>query len=182
MMEGAIDPAIPDDEASITRSVSLPAWIYRDPEYFAVECDEVLRPSWQVVCHLADVPAPGDFQTFDFIGEHLVVVRGDDGHVRAFHNVCRHRAARILDGSHGNCGRTMMCPYHAWSYDLAGRLVGVPFRSSFAIDPADLGLKPVEMEIWHGFVFVRLVGGGPSVAEMMSPYEAEVAPDRKSVV
>ena len=178
MRQERIDPVIPEDEASITRPVSLPAWIYRDPEYFAVECDEVLRPSWQVVCHLADVPEPGDFQTFDFIGEHIVVVRGDDAEVRAFHNVCRHRAARILDGTHGNCGRTMMCPYHAWSYDLEGRLVGLPFRKSFDVDPADLGLKPVEMEIWHGFVFVRLEGGGPSVAEMMSPYEHEVAPYR----
>jgi phenylpropionate dioxygenase-like ring-hydroxylating dioxygenase large terminal subunit len=167
-----IDPRIPDDEASIARAASLPAWIYRDPEYFAIECDTVLRPSWQVLCHLADIPNPGDFHTFDFIGEHLVAVRGEDGRVRAFHNVCRHRAARILDGNHGNCGRTMMCPYHAWSYDLEGRLVGLPFRKSFDVDPADLGLRPVEMEIWHGFVFVRLESGGPSVAEI----------DRKSVV
>lgn len=77
---------IPTDEASITRAMSLPAWIYRDPEYFAVECDEVLRPSWQVVCHLADVPNPGDFHTFDFIGEHIVVVRGTDGAVAADDN------------------------------------------------------------------------------------------------
>ncbi len=168
----------PEGEAAIDRPVGLPGWIYRDPEYFAVESDLVLRPSWQVVCHLADVPAAGDFQTLDFLGHPLVVLRGDDGVVRAFHNVCRHRAARLLDGDHGRCGRTVICPYHAWSWDLAGRLVGVPFRSSHAIDPAALGLKPVETEIWHGFVFVRLEGGGPSVAAMMAPYEDVIAPYR----
>ena len=72
---------------------SLPAWIYRDPEFFERERQAIFRQSWQLVCHLNDVPRPGDFHTFDFLGESLVVVRTDEG-VRAFHNVCRHRAAR----------------------------------------------------------------------------------------
>lgn len=156
--------------------VSLPAWIYRDAEFFACEAERVFRPSWQVVCHLNDIPRPGDYHTFDFLGESIVVLRGEDAQVRAFHNVCRHRAGRLLDGPSGHCRFRITCPYHAWSYDLEGRLVGVPFRETFVgLDPAAHGLKPVETEVYHGFIFVRLAGGGPSVAEMMRPYEHEIA-------
>jgi phenylpropionate dioxygenase-like ring-hydroxylating dioxygenase large terminal subunit len=164
----AVQIARPDDH-------SLPAWIYRDPEFFALEQERVLRPSWQVVCHVSDVPNAGDFHTFEFLGELLFVLRGGDGAVRGFHNVCRHRAARLLDGARGSC-RRIVCPYHAWTYDLEGRLVGVPDRAAYpTLDAAAHGLAPVDTEICFGFVFVRLASGGPSVAEMMSPYADEIA-------
>ncbi|HEX4181727.1 MAG TPA: aromatic ring-hydroxylating dioxygenase subunit alpha [Caulobacteraceae bacterium] len=157
---------------------SLPAWLYHDPEYFQLEMARVMRPSWQVVCHLSDVPDPGSYHTLEFLGESIAVVRGEDGVVRAFANVCRHRGSRILDGASG-CVRKLTCPYHAWSYELDGRLTGVPFGETYpALRMETMGLPPVEMEIWRGFVFVRLEGGGPSVAQMMAPYDAEAAPYR----
>jgi phenylpropionate dioxygenase-like ring-hydroxylating dioxygenase large terminal subunit len=157
---------------------SLPAWLYNDPEYFAVEMAKVMRPSWQVVCHLSDVPDVGDYHTLEFLGESVVVVRGEDGQARAFANVCRHRGSRVVDGPSG-CARKLVCPYHAWAYELDGRLSGVPLGETYPTLPRQaLGLAPVEMEIWRGFIFVRLEGGGPSVAEMMAPYDAEVAPHR----
>jgi phenylpropionate dioxygenase-like ring-hydroxylating dioxygenase large terminal subunit len=156
--------------------VSLPGWIYHDDEFFAYEAERVLRPSWQIVCHVNNIPNAGDYYTLDFLNESVVALRGDDGTVRAFHNVCRHRAARLLDGPSGHCDRRLTCRYHAWSYDLRGNLVGVPFRDTFVdLDAAAHGLKHVDMEIYHGFVFVRLAGAGPSVAEMMAPYEGEIA-------
>jgi phenylpropionate dioxygenase-like ring-hydroxylating dioxygenase large terminal subunit len=155
--------------------LSLPAWVYRDPDFYALELDRVFRPAWQIVCHVADIPEAGDYHGFAYLGEPLVVVRGRDGVVRGFYNVCRHRAARILDGERGNCGSRMVCPYHAWTYDLDGRLTGLPFRRSFAMDTADHGLAPIEVEIYQGFVFIRLEPGLPSVAEMMAPYTAELA-------
>jgi carnitine monooxygenase subunit len=155
---------------------SLPGWLYHDPEFFAYEAVRVFRASWQVVCHVNDIPNAGDYVTFDYLGESIVALRGDDGAVRAFHNVCRHRAARLLDGPAGHCRFRLSCPYHGWSYDLRGRLAGVPFRETFlGLDMAAHGLKPVEHEIYHGFIFIRLGGSGPSVAEMMSPCEAEIA-------
>lgn len=154
---------------------SLPAWTYRDTEFFALECERVLRPSWQIVCHRNDVPNAGDFHTLEFLGESIVVVRGADGALRGFHNVCRHRAARLLDGTSGNC-RRIVCPYHAFTYELDGRLVGLPDRGAFPhLDLAANGLAPVETEVCAGFVFARLAPGGPSVAEMMAPYAAEIA-------
>ncbi|HZO47307.1 MAG TPA: aromatic ring-hydroxylating dioxygenase subunit alpha [Xanthobacteraceae bacterium] len=159
--------------------LSLPGWLYHDAEFFAHEAERVFRPSWQVVCHVNDIPQPGDYHTFDFLNEAIVVIRGDDGVVRAFHNVCRHRASRLVDGPSGHCNVRLTCRYHAWSYDLRGNLAGIPFRDTFVgLDPAEHGLKPVAHEIYHGFIFVRLAGAGPSVAEMMAPYESEIAPYR----
>jgi phenylpropionate dioxygenase-like ring-hydroxylating dioxygenase large terminal subunit len=156
---------------------SLPAWIYSDPGFFERERQTVFRTGWQVVCHLNDVPQPGDFQTLDILGERVVTVRGEDGAVRSFHNACRHRASRLVDGPEGNCGRRLVCPYHAWSYGLDGRLKNVPKWQGFeGLDLAEHGLAPVEQEVWRGFVFVRFEAGLPSVAEMMAPYEAEIAP------
>jgi phenylpropionate dioxygenase-like ring-hydroxylating dioxygenase large terminal subunit len=157
---------------------SLPAWTYSDPEYFRVEMARLMRPSWQVVCHVSDVAQPGAWHSLEFIGESIVVVRGDDGVVRAFANVCRHRGSRILDGASG-CARRFTCPYHAWTYGLDGRLIGVPHKASYPnLEPSEQRLSEVESEIWHGFIFVRLTGGGPSVAEMMAPYEERIAPYR----
>src|SRR5262249_4660790 len=120
-------PAFADSEA-----LSLPAWIYHDREFFEREKQSIFRQAWQVVCHVSDIPRPAAFYTFEFLGESVVVVRAEDGQVRAFHNVCRHRAARLLDGPQGHCAGRITCPYHAWTYALDGRLIGVPGRDSFA--------------------------------------------------
>jgi phenylpropionate dioxygenase-like ring-hydroxylating dioxygenase large terminal subunit len=155
---------------------SLPAWAYSDPEFLALERERVFRPSWQIVCHVSEIPKPGDFQCFDFIGEMLFAMRGNDGVVRVMHNVCRHRAARLLDGPRGSCTRRIVCPYHAWSYDFEGRLAAVGDRSAFPhLDIARESLPQVESEIYGGFVFARLAGNGPSVAEMLAPYADESA-------
>ena len=157
---------------------SLPAWVYSDPDYFAAEMARVIRPSWQVVCHVSDVPVAGDWHTLAYADESILVVRGNDMAVRAFTNVCRHRGSRLVDGASG-CAKKLVCPYHAWTYDLDGRLTGVPAKRDYPmLDMAASGLTPVDLEIWHGFVFVRLERGGPSVASMMAPYEMLVAPYR----
>ncbi len=163
---------------------SLPAWIYRDEGFFDLEASHVFRQAWQVVCHVNDIPKVGDYHTFDFLGERVVCVRGEDRAVRSFHNVCRHRAARVADGDKGSCGHRLICPYHAWSYGLDGALVSTPRWQGFeGLDRAGHGLAPVEQEIWRGFVFVRFAPGLPSVAKMMAPYDAEIAPhDFESLV
>jgi carnitine monooxygenase subunit len=158
---------------------SLPAWIYSDPEFFERERQAIFRNSWQVVCHVNDIAHAGDFHTFEFFGESVVVVRGADGAVRAFHNVCRHRAARLLDGPRGRCGTRITCPYHAWTYTLDGRLVGVPNRDSYeGLDTSRHGLATLEHEVFLGFIFVRFAPGLPSVRDMAAPYLHELTPYR----
>src|SRR5271170_217488 len=154
---------------------SLPGWIYRDPDFLEAEKERVFATSWQVICHLNDIPNPGDYHTLEFLGEPLVAVRGLDGGVRAFFNICRHRGARLLDGGAGHCPGRIVCPYHAWTYDLYGQLNAVPRRKEFAdFSPAAYGLKPVESEIYRGFIFARLKPGLPSVAQMLAPYHDEL--------
>jgi carnitine monooxygenase subunit len=158
---------------------SLPAWTYSDPDFYAAEMARIFRPSWQVVCHDSDIPNPGDWHSIDYCGESVIVMRGADRIVRAFTNVCRHRGSRLVDGNAG-CAKKLVCPYHAWTYDLDGRLTGVPDSASYpTLDKGKAGLVPVGLEQWCGFWFVRLDDdGGPSVASMMGPYEEQVAPYR----
>jgi carnitine monooxygenase subunit len=157
---------------------SLPGWLYFDPEFFEAEKKALLRAAPQVVCHENEIPQPGDWRTIEYLGESVIVIRGDDGAVRAFSNVCRHRGSRLVDGN-GGCAKVLTCPYHAWSYARDGRLVGVPHRHEYpGLRTEDHGLFPVALEKWRGFIFVTLEPGAPSVAEMMAPYEHEVAPYR----
>jgi len=171
-------PAAPDPGGLSREELSLPGWLYRDPEYHRVEMERVIRPAWQIVCHDSDLPGPGDWHAIEIAGESVFVIRGDDGEARAFANVCRHRASRLVNGTSG-CAKRLTCPYHAWTYASDGRLIGVPNKSDYPdLDMSGLGLMAVELERWRGFLFVRLEGGGPSVAEMMAPYEEEIAPYR----
>ena len=159
---------------------SLPAWTYSDPDFFAAEVKRIFRPAWQIVAHESDIAAPGDYHIFDYIGESILLIRGEDGVARAFTNVCRHRGARIVDGASG-CARKLVCPYHGWTYESDGRLTGVPMKGDYgaAFDLAGHGLAPVEVDRWNGFLFVRLEDdGGPSVAQMMASHEADIAPYR----
>ena len=162
--------------AAPNENYSLPGWIYRDADFLQAERERVFACAWQVICHLSDIPNPGDYHTLDFLGEPIVAVRGRDSGVRAFFNVCRHRAARLVDGGSGHCPGRIVCPYHAWTYDLDGTLAAVPHREEFAdFSLRQFGLKPVESEVYKGFIFVRLQAGLPSVADMLAPYEHELA-------
>jgi carnitine monooxygenase subunit len=176
-MSQAMRPA-PSTDFDPEDGWSLPGWLYTDSEFFAVEMERVIRPSWQVVCHENDVARPGDWYGLELLGERVIVVRGNDGELRAFANVCRHRAMRLVKG-HSGCAKKLVCPYHAWSYDLDGRLTGVPHKGDYLnLRMEEHGLAPYDLEVWRGFIFVRLISSGPSVAEMMAPYDAEVAPYR----
>ena len=156
--------------------MSLPGWLYHDPEFLEAEKRAFLRAAPQVVCHESEIAEPGAWRTLEYLGESIIVIRGDDGQVRAFSNVCRHRGSRLVDGEAG-CSKVLTCPYHAWSYARDGRLVGVPHRGEYpGLQTERLGLFPVALEKWRGFLFVTLEPGAPSVAEMMAPYEDEVAP------
>lgn len=155
----------------------LPAWTYHAPELFELEKTQVFLTHWQVVGHACDIPAPGDWLSFDLLGERAVVMRGQDGTIRAFHNLCRHRGARVVDGTQGHCRGSVVCPFHGWVYNLDGSLRGAAQPDSFRqLDRSKFGLKPIEMEIFHGFIFLRFAPGPqPSVAELLSPYAADFA-------
>ena len=105
---------------------TLPGRYFFEPGIFAREQDQIFGQMWTCVGRADAIPAPGDFRTVDLGGENVIVVRGRDGVIRAFLNVCRHRGARLCTEPCGSAGHVIQCPYHAWSYGLDGRLIGAP--------------------------------------------------------
>jgi len=168
---------VPDKQRARMQHKSLPAWLYTDQRFFEAEREKIFASAWHIVGHSNDAPSPGDYITLDVLGERVVTVRGEDSKLRSFHNVCRHRAGKIAQEARGACGHRLVCPYHAWSYKLDGSFAGAPKWQGFdGLDAKELSLKPVDQEIFHGFIFVRFEPGLPSVADMMAPYEEELAP------
>jgi choline monooxygenase len=167
-----------DADAPIERAATLPAAWYLDPHLHALERERVFFRGWQPVGHLGEVAAPGAFFTVDLLGEPLVVVRGDDGGLRAFYNVCRHRGAVVARG----CGvaRSLNCPYHGWVYGLDGRLCGGPpeFEGVEGFEKGKNGLAPVRVETFGPFVFVSLDPAAPPLLEALGDVPARTAADR----
>ena len=167
--------AQPDAEPGLR--YTLPAWAY---------CERGVpraREGTSAVAGLAgglprqrSARESGDYVAFEFFGRRGFVVRDDAGELRAFHNVCAHRAHAVVSGERGNCSKFLTCMYHGWTYHLDGRNRSVSAPDTFAkFDRAKFGLKPIELEIFMGMVFIRFRGGEPSVAERMQPYAAELA-------
>lgn len=154
----------------------LPAWTYHSPALFDLEREHLFLNHWQVVGHVSDIPAPGDWLAFDLLDERAMVIRGQDGEIRAFMNLCRHRGARVVEGAQGKCRGALVCPFHGWVYNLDGSLRGVSRPETFGegVDKSAFGLKPLELEIFGGFLFLRFrPGPQPSVAELLAPYAAD---------
>ena len=102
----------------------LPAWSYFSKEMLEEEKEHLFRRHWQLICHVNDIPKPGDYTAMDMVGERALVVRGHDGRVRAFHNLCRHRGSRVVADDKGHCRSAIICPFHGWAYNLDGSLRG----------------------------------------------------------
>ena len=134
---------------------SLAARYYTDPAIFETERQGLLSRTWQFAAHESQICNPGDYVTVDIAGESLFCIRGHDGVLRSFYNVCQHRAHRLVEGA--GTIRAIVCPYHAWSYELTGAFRNGPNVESVpGFDGSEIALKPVRNEIFHGFVFVNL--------------------------
>lgn len=162
----------------------LPGWTYHSSALFDLEKTHVFLNHWQVAGHECDLPSPGDWIGFDMLGERAVLMRGADGVVRAFHNLCRHRGARVVDGAQGSCRGSIVCPFHGWVYNLDGTLRGPSQPGSFGdFDRANFGLKPIELQSFHGFLFIRFhPGPQPDIATLLAPYDADFAAYRSAEI
>jgi choline monooxygenase len=150
---------IPNDslevDPEIARAWTLPAHLYADANVFAAEKETIFSRTWQVVGHASQVEKPGDYFTTDLLGEPLLFVRGADGKLRGFYNVCRHRAGPPAEG----CGsrKLFRCGYHGWTYGLDGALLSateVEGVENFRAE--EFALIPVPTEVWFNLVFVNL--------------------------
>ncbi len=158
-----------DETLPLEQSRTLPGFWYSDPEIHAAECRSVFGDTWQAVGRAAQVAEKGQFFTADVAGEPVVVVRGDDGVLRAFFNVCRHRAACVVPEAEGWATR-LRCRYHGWTYDLAGRLRGTPeFDGVADFRKEDNGLPPVAVDVWGPLVWVHLGRAPGPLADVLRP-------------
>ena len=165
-----------DDQSSLDRAYTIPASWYVDERVAALERQSVFGQTWQVVGRLDQLTLPGEFITCELAGEPLVVVRGSDGQLRAFYNVCRHHAAAVVTAEHGTAN-IFRCPYHGWSYGLDGALKGAPeFEGVCSFDRSQNGLLPVRVETWEQFVFVNLDPQGERLASFLGRLVQRVAP------
>ena len=154
----------------------LPAWSYHSDELLKLEITEIFHRHWQIAGHISDLAENGDYFTLDIANERALIVRGQDGIVRAFNNLCRHRGARVVADEKGHCKNAIVCPFHGWVYNLDGSLRGPARPKSLGdFDKQAFGLKPIDIEIWHGFIFIRFQSGPQgSVAETFAPFDDEL--------
>jgi glycine betaine catabolism A len=156
------DPGTAKDTAG-SLVPTLPGSWYFDPEVFAREQRAIFERLWLCVAWSGDIPATGQFRVVQAGTESVLVVRQPDGDLRAFLNVCRHRGARLCLEESGQAGRYLRCPYHAWSYELGGRLAAAPNLARMPdIDRDKYGLVPVAVREWMGYAWVCLAPRPPS--------------------
>ena len=154
----------------------IPAKRYYDPAFFAAEQEKLWPHAWQMACRLEEIPEIGDYAEYRIFEKTVVVVRTNEG-IKAFHNVCRHRGMRLVEGS-GNCKKTgFVCPFHGWRYDLDGANSFVFGRKIFGedkLDPVRIALKPCRVETWGGCAFVNFDDSAPSLVESLGPITAKL--------
>ena len=161
-----------DPELPLEHARTIPNTWYTSPEVERLERNAVFARSWQVVGRREQVASPGQFVTADVAGEPVLVIRGEDGTLRAFLNVCRHRAARLCSEECGTVAK-LRCHYHGWTYDLAGNLRGVPeFDGVQDFRREDNGLPPVAVAEWGPFVWVHLEKPAESLEKFLAPIPA----------
>jgi choline monooxygenase len=174
-----MDPSKPSFQvdAEIARAWTLPAPLYTDASIWITEREKIFARTWQVVGHASQVENPGDYFTAELIGEPLLIVRGSDGRLRGFYNVCRHRAGPPAEG----CGsrKLFRCGYHGWTYGLDGALLSATeIEGVEGFCPEEFALKPVRTEEWFNLVFVNLDPAARPLRESLGelPAQAEKFP------
>lgn len=174
---GAVRPALQE----LVREDRVHGRIYTDADVFAAEMERIFEDCWLYVGHESEVPEPGAYKTTNLGSQPVIVARGaDDGEIRVLFNRCRHRAAIVCEHERGYANY-FRCPYHGWTYNNAGRLIGCPFQDgygeSFRKEEHSLIAVP-QVSVYRGFIFAKLSEGGPSLEEYLGnarPYIDQVA-------
>src|SRR5687768_2705760 len=157
------------------RALTLPARYFYDEEIFKAERERIFYPAWHCVGHVNELAEPGQFLTFDILDQTIVALRGDDGVIRAFHNVCQHRGNRLLEARRGKLGSVLRCGYHSWCYGRDGSLRSAPRSERLPdFDRKDYGLKGVRTEVLGHFVFVNFDPDAAPLAETGAGAEAKM--------
>lgn len=161
----------------LSHARALPACYYTDPRMGALDASAVFARSWQLVCHQSQVAGVGDHVVTTISGLPLLIVRSDALTIRAFHNVCRHRAGPVASCD-GKGAKALRCRYHGWTYGLDGVLKGAPeMGRTEDFEPSDILLPEVHVQVWQGLVFVA-TGDAPPFTDLVAGIDARLGPDR----
>lgn len=159
----------------VDRARHSPSAIYLSPEIYELEREHIFMKDWICCGRVEEVEKPGDYLSLDLMGEPFVIARAQAGELRAFSNACLHRAVAVAPAGRGN-KRAFICPFHGWSYDLEGRLVGAPrMDQAEHFDKHDCRLPPVHVKEWQGWLFVCFAAEPPSLAEHVATLEHDFA-------
>jgi phenylpropionate dioxygenase-like ring-hydroxylating dioxygenase large terminal subunit len=150
----------------------VPKERYYDPDFYRLETELLWPRVWQMACRLEEIPRVGDFAEYEFLDQSVVVTRSGDDEVRAFHNTCRHRGVRVVQGRGSRRGG-FVCPFHGWCYGVDGRNIRVTQAGSFSehnLQPGELDLTPVQCEVWGGCAWINLDPGAPPLRQCIEPF------------
>jgi choline monooxygenase len=168
--------ALYDDTAPLAEAHTIPAPWYLEPEIERIEQQHVFGGNWLAIGRIDQVANPGDYFTTELAGEPVVIVRAQDGQLRAFYNVCRHHAAAVATEPCGHA-QSFRCPYHGWNYALDGSLKGMPeFAGVCNFDRAANGLVPIPVDTWENFVLVNLAPNPAPLGDFLSDLAPRVSP------
>lgn len=168
--------ALYDETAPLAEASTIPAPWYLDARIGALERERVFGGNWVVAGRADQAARPGDYFTLELAGEPLLIVRGADGRLRGFYNVCRHHAAAVATCAQGHA-QSFRCPYHGWNYGLDGSLKGTPeFAGVCNFDRGSNGLVPVAVDLWESFVFVNLARDPEPLASFLGGLTPRVEP------
>ncbi|MCY4351369.1 MAG: Rieske 2Fe-2S domain-containing protein [Thiotrichales bacterium] len=172
-------PELPAMDRPITAeprtSFTLPSGYYTDPAVYEREKEAVFYRTWQYVAHRSAFAEPGDYVTLPICDQNILVIKGGDGVLRAFYNVCRHRGHELLSEPRGNVASAIVCPYHAWTFEREGGLRAARFSSKRpGFDKADFGLRPIRLELFCDCVFVNLDDDAQSLADLAGEMETDL--------
>lgn len=153
---------------------TIPSSWYTEPRFLVTEKERIFWRTWQAAGHATDVPKPGSYLATEITGEPCAIVRGADGLLRAFSNVCRHRASTILEGT--GCAKSLRCPYHNWTYSLDGKLLAAPeFEGVENWDRSEVRLPEMRVDEWGPFLFVNVDSQAPLLREVLADIPDQVA-------
>ena len=144
---------------------------YLDPEFFALEAEQLWSRTWQMACRLEEIPAPGDAVEYQILDQSVIVLRADDGSVRAFQNACRHRGVKLVSGR-TTCASGFTCSFHGWCYGQDGQNTHVPQKRTFGehqLQDGDIDLVPVQCDTWGGCAWINLDDSAPPLRQCIEP-------------
>lgn len=162
-------------QAGIDEAQCLPFEVYHNPQIHQLETEKVFHNDWIFACAEDKLQKAGDYFAFDLAGEQIALIKAKDGSLNALSNICRHRGTPLLNLGFGKIEKNIVCPYHAWTYDDKGELLGLPFQGNCQLNKEEHSLPSFHLHIWQGLIFINLAPNPLAFGDKISHLEKYLA-------